>query len=334
VTQQASQSHARQRRSMQRAIKILLASDGGLNNEPTQKHIEEKEPLTCQEGEGEEEYDALLLALPKELLIEIFCFCSIKDVCKAREVSRTWRNLIERDALLWRRLGRRDLALPDIEEFMSPQERASMREGQEPINWVDIYRRAFGGWDDTPQFGTILSESGRTISYLPGDQGYRCFISKKAFNNGTHYIEVHFKTLVDGFYKGVPHSNTYGFGIGNHEIYTINGGSSYLASNNGRGWYDNGNAYNIEGESPTVTFPTWGEKDTLGVSLDFDNNKAAFFKNRERVTKFFNIYSDPDTSSSKSIHVVCLAAKGGEWTIRYCGSKPPTDISVSLVEDN
>jgi len=147
VTQQASQSHARQRRSMQRAIKILLASDGGLNNEPTQKHIEEKEPLTCQEGEGEEEYDALLLALPKELLIEIFCFCSIKDVCKAREVSRTWRNLIERDALLWRRLGRRDLALPDIEEFMSPQERASMREGQEPINWVDIYRRAFGGWD-------------------------------------------------------------------------------------------------------------------------------------------------------------------------------------------
>lgn len=43
---------------------------------------------------------------------------------------------------------------------------------------------------DTPQTGTTLSDNGRTISYLPGDAGYRCFISKRAFDKGKHYIEV------------------------------------------------------------------------------------------------------------------------------------------------
>jgi hypothetical protein len=35
--------------------------------------------------------------------------------------------------------------------------------------------------------------------------------------------------------------------------------------------------------------------DTLGVFLDFDENKAAFFMNRERVTKYFKIYSGTTT---------------------------------------
>jgi hypothetical protein len=45
---------------------------------------------------------------------------------------------------------------------------------------------------------------------------------------------VHFKTLKEGFDKGVRDSNTYGFGLANRTIYTINGGSSYLSSNNVR----------------------------------------------------------------------------------------------------
>jgi hypothetical protein len=112
------------------------------------------------------------------------------------------------------------------------------------------------GFADTPQTGTTLTDNGRTISYLPGDAGYRCFISKRAFDKGKHYIEVpihllslssspsssssphtpqvHFKTLKEGFDKGVRDSNTYGFGLANRTIYTINGGSSYLSSNNVR----------------------------------------------------------------------------------------------------
>jgi hypothetical protein len=118
---------------------------------------------------------------------------------------------------------------------------------------------------DSPQTGTTLCDNGRTISYMPGDAGYRCFISKRAFDKGKHYIEVcspyslslslfcfffffgerteradkrthttqvHFKTLREGYDKGERSSNTYGFGFANRTIYTLNGGSSYLSSNN------------------------------------------------------------------------------------------------------
>jgi hypothetical protein len=43
---------------------------------------------------------------------------------------------------------------------------------------------------------------------------------------------VHFKTLREGYDKGERSSNTYGFGFANRTIYTLNGGSSYLSSNN------------------------------------------------------------------------------------------------------
>lgn len=363
------------------------ASSGpGLNNQENElerlKRLQEMETdkssssgssLALNEADvedDEDDDDVLLSTLPKELLVEIFGFCSVKDVCTARGVSRSWRRLIEHDALLWRRLGRQHLALYDIEEFMTPSELKLQADGPpDATNWVHIYQRVFGGgWDDTPQTGTTLSDNGRTISYLPGDAGYRCFISKRAFDKGKHYIEVHFKTLKEGFDKGVRDSNTYGFGLANRTIYTINGGSSYLSSNNGRGWYDNGNAYNIDDENTTLEFPHWKEKDTLGVFLDFDENKAAFFMNRERVTKYFKIYSDlplgpapqvaaaptttteaatAATSSSTGasgagaaaslatsppagIHIACLTAKGGEWTLRYCGSCPPLDVAVGL----
>jgi hypothetical protein len=365
----------------------LTGSSGGLNNQENelarQKRLEmerEREQRAAareeEDDEEEDESDVLFSTLPKELLVEIFGFCTVNDVCTARGVSRGWRRLIERDALLWRRLGRKYLALVDIEEFMTPHELARQIEGPDAINWVNIYKRVFGGgWDDTPQTGTWLSDNGRTISYMPGESGYRCFISKKAFDKGKHYIEVHFKTLAAGYAKGVLDSNTYGFGFGNRTIYTLNGGSSYLSSNNGRGWYDNGNAYNIDDESTTLQFKSWKEKDTLGVFLDFDENKAAFFKNRERATKFFKIFTDlpttiassvpvaaaspdplasvaeasPASSASSSvvttealslatsppcgIHIACLTAKGGEWTLRYCGSSPPLDVAVD-VEDN
>lgn len=103
--------------------------------------------------DDDDDYDDVLLStLPKELLVEIFGFCSVKDVCTARGVSRSWRRLIEHDALLWRRLGRQHLALYDIEEFMTPTELKLQAEGPpDATNWVHIYQRVFGGgWDGAP----------------------------------------------------------------------------------------------------------------------------------------------------------------------------------------
>lgn len=104
--------------------------------------------------EEEEEEDVLLSSLPKELVIEIFGSCSMKDLCVARGVSKSWCRLIQSDAVLWRRIGRRDLALTDIEEFMTPRELelvAARRQDENGINWVDIYKRVYGcGWEGTP----------------------------------------------------------------------------------------------------------------------------------------------------------------------------------------
>jgi hypothetical protein len=113
------------------------------------------------EEEDEEEDDVLLSTLPKELLVEIFGFCSVKDVCNARGVSRSWRRLIEHDALLWRRLGRQHLALNDIDEFMTPAELKRQAEGPaDATNWVHIYQRVFGGgWDGMPLLPHLAHKS-------------------------------------------------------------------------------------------------------------------------------------------------------------------------------
>jgi hypothetical protein len=110
------------------------------------------------DAEDEDDDDVLLSTLPKELLVEIFGFCSVKDVCTARGVSRSWRRLIEHDALLWRRLGRQHLALYDIEEFMTPSELKLQADGPpDATNWVHIYQRVFGGgWDGAPPLHFII----------------------------------------------------------------------------------------------------------------------------------------------------------------------------------
>ena len=106
----------------------------------------------AEDDDEDDDDDVLLSTLPKELLVEIFGFCSVKDVCTARGVSRSWRRLIEHDALLWRRLGRQHLALYDIEEFMTPSELKLQADGPpDATNWVHIYQRVFGGgWDGAP----------------------------------------------------------------------------------------------------------------------------------------------------------------------------------------
>lgn len=135
----------------------LAASDASHSNNQhfirfsSEKHAWKAEPVKAEgEEEEEDDDDVLLTTLPKELVIEVFGFCSVKDVCTARGVSKGWCRLIQSDALLWRRIGRRDLALNDIEEFMTPAELAQLevRRQNNEVNWVDIYKRVFGGgWD-------------------------------------------------------------------------------------------------------------------------------------------------------------------------------------------
>ncbi len=53
--------------------------------------------------------------------------------------------------------------------------------------------------------------------------------------------------------------------------------------------------------TPLTGRPCVVHTDTLGVFLDFDENKAAFFMNRERVTKYFKIYSGTTTTAAVSL---------------------------------
>jgi hypothetical protein len=242
--------------------------------------------------------------LPGEVLVAIFSWLPVPNLCSLRCVCKTWLSLVH-DDLLWK--GK-------LREYLNAREEDLSKMNDE--SWMQAFQRVFScKWDRLLSHSQIsLSNDNRRAEHT-GDGSHHAAISSMGVRSGVHYFEV-------DIVQGVPATtNTFGVGIGNQ---SMKGHGSYCVETQGIGWYNDGNTFVLG--SLDYRLPAWKQGDKLGVLMNFEVGQVAFFKNDFRVSNAFPL---PKLGDTEQLHIVCLMHASAAATIKYRCRTCPTDVDLT-----